>query len=208
MKFAVAALLGLVAVKAALVDETYNLFQYTGYSLDCNVMADVVYGSHYSATEDTVADKHFENYGVDVYSYVSAQGVFTFDTWGTYEVTSTFYPFYVTPLDVTMYWTRPESGSLTVGVATNYELTALYLETYVRENVVTFSHSIYDAIVDGTDLAPVAGDWTFNADYEAYYADPYWQADYVTYIVEDVLGGTIPSYYGYQPLWSMEQVLF
>ena len=72
----------------------------------------------------------------------------------------------------------------------------LYLETYVRENIITFTHSLYDNIVGKNKIWwPSRNEWSLNPDYEAYYLDPYLTIDLFGYMLDKVTGSSTSTFY-------------
>ena len=115
MKYAAAVLLGLATVKAAgsnaapkalnnvaknvdaIFDGTaHTLFSQNGVSLVQTLDWDLDYGTYYTASQD--AQYHYENYGLFAEAYVSADYLIDL-TYYQFEITFTFFPFYVAPVD-------------------------------------------------------------------------------------------------------------
>ena len=109
-----------------------------------------------------------------------------------------FYPFYITPIQQSLAWTWPQvnGGKFQLYAYTISELHFFYLETYVRENIITFTHSLYDNIVGKNKIWwPSRNEWSLNPDYEAYYLDPYLTIDLFGYILDRVTGSSTTTFY-------------
>ena len=118
MKYAAAVLLGLATVKAAAPEAANKLSKAINIVFDGTTQTllaqgpvtitstlnwDFDYGTYYTASTD--ATKHYENYGAFVETYISANMNFDF-TYYNFDITSTFYPFYLAPVDAWFSWER------------------------------------------------------------------------------------------------------
>lgn len=154
---------------------------------------DFGYGSHYMGT-DPAANMQSETYGIHFYS--EAQLTLTAEFFDHYMWMAEFefVPAYFAPYEHTIMWTRVDNGagfSMAMVGSRDSEVTAF--TSKITENIKTFEVSLYDVIVDGRDIMPQSGDWSYDDDYEHEYYDQYWQFNALEKL--NVIDGT-ESWYG------------
>lgn len=189
-----AALLGLAAsTSVSSWSKTDNLVTSDMLTLAYMGEFDFGYGSHYMGT-DPSANQQAETYGIHLYSEAKLTLTAEFFEHYQWMAEFEFVPAYFAPYEHTIIWSRIDNSqpfSLTMVGSRDSEVTSFM--TTITENIKTFEVSLYDVIVDGRDIAPQSGDWSYNGDYEHEYDDQYWQFNLLQKL--DVIDGS-ESWYG------------
>ena len=138
------------------------------------------YGTYYTASTD--ATRHYENYGAYIESYVSANLNFDF-IYYNFDITFTFYPFYLAPIDAWFSWGR----YLNVNNP-SYTFTANSLSQIFYLDTTSLKQW---ALGNTSNWYPASGDWAYSGtDDTSVTADPFWSKDLFQILISE---GIIPS---------------
>jgi hypothetical protein len=192
MKYAAAVLLGLATVSARparvapkfiektskaindIFDGTSTLINQGPITITETRNWDFDYGTYYTASTD--ATKHYENYGAYIESYVSANLNFDF-TYYNFDITFTFYPFYLAPIDAWFSWERYIGTNNPFYTFTANGLSQLaYFDVSYTEQVFVDTTSLKQwALGNTNNWYPASADWAYSGTIDSYTSgDPYW----------------------------------
>lgn len=173
--YVIAALLGFASVASGQWADTLGPYGSNGYQITFDYATDFQYGTHYynGQEDDTTTGETLEAYGVNTYAYATLNFQIDFDTWGTYRMDHTFYPFYVIPIEQRTYFTRPESTlPKTAYMQLVSSIDLLFVETEVTEDYKTFTISAYAEQAASGDFLPSSADWVLGNS-ESSFDDPF-----------------------------------
>ena len=196
MKYAAAVLLGLATVNANnaapdivnkaskaindIFDGSSTLFNQGPITITETRAWEFDYGTYYTASTD--ATRHYENYGAYIESYVSANLNFDF-IYYNFDITFTFYPFYLAPIDAWFSWGR----YLNVNNP-SYTFTANSLSQIFYLDTTSLKQW---ALGNTSNWYPASGDWAYSGtDDTSVTADPFWSKDLFQILISE---GIIPS---------------
>lgn len=216
---ATALLLGVASARNILtsISGTYNMFQFSSFSIDSTYEADFGYSTAFTIEEDsTDAYLWTAGYSLGVDAYGSYSATFTFGSLLTYTVDVSATLFDITPYVQYITVTRPDAilydsaATYKVAVSAERDVSFGYVEVTHTPDVLVTSVSLLDNVmnmISGTtvslsDWIPISSaSWDFQGDDDVAITDSYLAYNFA----EDFLGlSTSEWYYGTQEYFSYE----
>lgn len=118
-------------------------------------------------------------------------------TYYNFDITFTFYPFYLAPVDAWVSWERYLAvANPTYTFYVNSVSQLLYLDTSYTEQAYVDTTSLKSFVLGNTNnWYPASGDWAYSGTTDSYTdADPLWSVDVIMYLMNQNILPTITEY--------------
>lgn len=203
---AVAALLGFAASKSVSAwQKADNLVSTDFFKADYSLEADFGYGTFYKGNEPVKGPgaSNTEVYGTKIYSKVSAKLSLDILKHRQWTAEYTLVPVEIIPYQQTFTWMRPEEDGFHLYHSAQRSIRMLDYTTEIVTNVKTAKVSILDYINDDrAEVTPQDGDWTYDAEYENEYFDPYYSGN----LLNKLNAAPTASWYGVKDYYAAKKL--